>query len=56
MLAVIVAKYRLLQNYSNDTVYNRVILATFFLHFALLKIDVASKILEPTTCRNKRVI
>ena len=55
MLVLIIAKYRLLQNYSYDTLYNRVILAMFF-YFAVLNTHVASKILEQTTYIHKQVI
>ena len=48
-----ITEYRLRQKlFYYDTVYNRIILAMFF-YSALLKIYVASKILQPTTCTNK---
>ena len=55
MLVLIIVKYRLRQDlFEYGTVYNRITLAVFFyFYFAVLKIHVASKILESTKRTNK---
>ena len=60
VLVLIIAKYRLLCElfwYSTvqRVLYNRIILVTYFFYFAVLKIHVASKILEQTACTNKLI-
>ena len=54
MLVLIIAEDWLLQElFYCGAAYNRIIPAMFYFYFGVIKIQVACKILEPTSCTNK---